>query len=294
MNDVPSPPKHKVNYDQLASTYNQRFQDNERSGTAVALRALALDLCAQLGRTPRILEVGCGTGRWLAELAAVSWGTSVCGPVYGLDLSTGMLKQAQSREADLRLVRGRAGRLPCAAHCFDLVYAVNAIHHFWEPRAFVAEARRMLRPGGRLAVIGMDPHARRESWYVYRYFEGVYETDLERFPSWQEIETWMVEEGLQEVTCRVIERIWNPLSGRAVLDDPFIRHGSSSQLALLSQEAYHAGLRRIEDALGEAEARGETLLFPVDNPLAMIVGYRPPIPQSPIRDRPAVGTEIRQ
>jgi len=289
MSNLPGLPRHKVDYDRLAPTYNERFEDNQRSGTAAALRALAQDLARQLGRTPRILEVGCGTGRWLAELAAASWGAARCGPVYGLDLSTGMLKQAQclaaqvGREADLHLARGRAGRLPFAAQTFDLVYAVNAIHHFWEPRVFVSEARRLLRPAGRLAVVGMDPHARRESWYVYRYFEGVYETDLERFPSWQEIETWMEEEGLQAVTCTVVEQIWNLLSGRAVLDDPFIRHGSSSQLALLSQEAYHAGLRRIEDALDEAEARGETLVFPVDNPLAMIVGRRPPIRQSEIR-----------
>ena len=266
MNDMPSPPKHEVNYDRLAPTYNQRFQDNERSGTAAALRATADDLAQQLGRPPRILEVGCGTGRWLDELAPV------CGPVCGLDLSAGMLAQAKERPGALRLVRGRAGRLPFADASLDLVYAVNAIHHFWEPRAFVSEARRLLRPAGRLVVVGMDPHARRESWYVYRYFEGVYETDLERFPSWQEIETWFREEGLQEVTCMVVEHIWNPLSGRAVLDDPFIRHGASSQLALLSQEAYNAGLHRIEEALDEAEARGETLVFPVDNPLAMILG----------------------
>jgi hypothetical protein len=42
----------------------------------------------------------------------------------------------------------------------------------------------------------------------------------------------------------------------------------------LSQEAYNAGLRRIRDALAQAEARGETLTFPVDNPLAMIEGQR--------------------
>ena len=33
----------------------------------------------------------------------------------------------------------------------------------------------------------MDPHGRRESWYVYRYFEGVYERDLARFPTWRQI-----------------------------------------------------------------------------------------------------------
>jgi hypothetical protein len=119
----------------------------------------------------------------------------------------------------------------------------------------------------------MDPHGRKQSWYVYRYFEGVYETDLERFPSWQEIETWMTEEGLQEITRRVVEQIWNSLSGRAVFDDPFIQPHACSQLALLSEAEYQAGLRNMEAALAQAEARGETLTFTVDTPLAMIVGH---------------------
>ena len=141
-------------------------------------------------RHPRILEVGCGTGKWLADLSASTL-YAKASRVFGLDLSMGMLRQAHRREPPLRLTRGRAEQLPFPAATFDLVYCVNAIHHFDRPRAFISEACRLLRPGGRLAVIGMDPHGRRESWYVYRYFEGVYETDLRRFPSWADVAGWM-------------------------------------------------------------------------------------------------------
>jgi ubiquinone/menaquinone biosynthesis C-methylase UbiE len=264
-----SSPATAVDYDRIAVTYNQRFDENARSGTSEALLEIARQLEDGLRRAPRVLEVGCGTGKWLADLSPVA------GAAYGLDLSAGMLRQAQERGAALRLVRGRAGRLPFAAASFDLVYCVNAIHHFARPRAWLAEARRLLRPGGRLAVIGMDPHGRRESWYVYRYFEGVYATDLRRFPSWGAVQTWMGEEGLQDVTRRQVERIWSPKTGRAVLDDPFIRPASCSQLALLSEEAYQAGLCRIEVALARAEQADETLVFPVDVPLALIVGEAP-------------------
>jgi SAM-dependent methyltransferase len=262
----------RVDYDRIAPTYNQRFSDDDRqpagdsrSGTAQALLGLVRDLEAARGRAPRVLEVGCGTGKWLADLQAT--GSSL----FGLDRSMGMLRQGQRRAPPLDLVRGRAEQLPFPAASFDLVYCVNAIHHFDRPRAFIAEACRLLRPGGRLAVIGMDPHGRREKWYVYRYFEGVYETDLRRFPSWADVAGWMSAEGLA-VECRVVDRIWSPKRGRAVLDDPFIRQESCSQLALLSRAAYQAGLRRIETALDEAEAAGETLVFPVDTPLAMIGG----------------------
>jgi SAM-dependent methyltransferase len=267
----------RVDYDRIAPTYNQRFSadcrqsaGDSRSGTTEALLDLVHGLGATKGCAPYVLEVGCGTGKWLADLRATG------ARVFGLDLSMGMLRQAR-RKPPLALARGRAEQLPFPAASFDGVYCVNAIHHFDRPRAFIAEACRILRPGGRLAVIGMDPHGRRESWYVYRYFEGVYETDLRRFPSWAEIADWMsaagcfIRQGLA-VECRVVDHIYAPKTGRAVLDDPFIRQESCSQLALLSREAYQAGLRRIEAALAEAKAAGETLIFPVDTPLAMISG----------------------
>ena len=262
-------PRPQVDYDRLAPTYDERFEDNQRSGTAVALLDLVEGLSEQLGRAPRVLEVGCGTGHWLDELA------TVCGQAYGLDLSAGMLEQASKRPGQLHLVRGRAGRLPFADRSFDLVYAVNAIHHYQEPRRFVTEARRLLRPGGRLAVIGMDPHDRKESWYVYRYFEGIYETDRARFPSWAEIQAWMAEESLSDVSCRIVDHYGGTMVGRAVLDDPFLRQNSCSQLALMSETEYQAGLRRIHAALDEAEARGETLTFTVDTNLALIEGCAP-------------------
>jgi ubiquinone/menaquinone biosynthesis C-methylase UbiE len=255
-----------VDYDRIAATYDQRFAENERSGTAAALLACAREMGARQAGVLQVLEVGCGTGRWLAELRAVT------PHVYGLDLSAGMLRQACKREASFRLVRGRAEQLAFPDATFDLIYCVNAIHHFDRPRAFVSEARRLLRPGGRLAVIGMDPHGHRECWYAYYYFEGVYETDLRRFPSWGTIVDWLNAEGLEGVECRIVERFSDVKVGRAVLDDPFVRKHACSQLALLSEEAYQAGLRRIEAALAQAEAAGETLIFPVDTPLAMIGG----------------------
>ena len=87
---------HSVDYDAIASTYNQRFDKADRPATARALEKLAHRSGAH-----RILEVGCGTGRWLAALAVF---TEHC---HGLDLSSGMLAQAHSRDANIHLTRGR-------------------------------------------------------------------------------------------------------------------------------------------------------------------------------------------
>ena len=132
-----------------------------------------------------------------------------------------VLQQARQRPVTLDLVRGRAGRLPFSDGTFDLVYCVNAIHHFDDRPGFVAEARRLLRAGGALAVAGMDPRRARAGWYVYDYFPGTYEADLARFPSWGTVADWMIAAGFERLAWRTVETIYDAKVGRAVLRDPF-------------------------------------------------------------------------
>ncbi len=253
--------RNRVNYDEIAPTYDRRFEGGDMPGVADALQELARRIGAK-----RILEVGCGTGRWLVELLPLT------DDLYGLDVSAGMLSKAREPDGRLRLVRGRAGRLPFATGVFDLVYCVNAIHHFDEQRAFVFEARRLLRSGGALAVIGMDPHGRREGYYLYRYFAGTYDTDLNRFPSWGTVLDWMTAAGFRQITWRVAEHIVDPKFGREVLEDPFLEKNATSQLVLLTDEAYVEGLRRIQTAVKASEAAGEQEIFAVDIPIGIVVG----------------------
>jgi len=269
-----------VDYDKLAPTYNQRFEVSDRPATVEALRSLLPALAegsSEQGRS--ILEVGCGTARWLAELCGltgsppqsvppvgVEAGSAHC---YGLDPSTGMLAQAQQRGAGLHLVRGRGESLPFPNGTLNLVYCVNAIHHMDGQQTFIHEARHVLRSGGMLAVIGSDPHGRSDSWYVYDYFAGIYEKDMARFPSWETVLNWMLDAGFESVALRPVERITNQRVGRSVFDDPFLQKSACSQLAMLSDEAYAAGLRRISKAIEAAEAAGEAIYFNVDLPIKM-------------------------
>jgi len=252
----------QVDYDRIAPGYDRRYTvGSEQREIAKALLALA-----ETGGSERILEVGCGTGHWLADLRPAT------GRLYGLDLSAGMLAQARSREEQLHLARGRACCLPFADACADLVYCVNAIHHFQRQRDFVLEARRLLRPGGALVVAGIDPRAHRHRWYIYDYFVGTYETDLDRFPSWGTVIDWMVEAGFDRIEWRLVEQIKDHKVGREIFADPFLQKGACSQLALLTDEAYAAGLRRIAAALAEAEAKGTPITFAVDLLQAMLIG----------------------
>ena len=119
----------------------------------------------------------------------------------------------------------------------------------------------------------MDPCFLRDRWYIYDYFEGTYETDLTRFPSWGTVLDWLLAAGFEHVAWQPVEQIQEHKVGRAIFADPFLQKDACSQLALLSDEAYAAGLQRIEAALAAAGAQGETLTFATDLLLTMLTGW---------------------
>lgn len=134
------------------------------------------------------------------------------------------------------------------------------------------EARRMLRPGGALAIIGMNPHAGRDRWYLHEYFPGTRETDLRRYPSSGTLTDWMIAAGFEHVAWRVAARIMDTRVGAQIWDDPMLHKHATSQLAVLSDDMYAAGVARIETALAGAMAAGTAMVFPVDISLAMVTG----------------------
>ena len=254
----------KLNYDQIASDYNQRYPDSQTWDRGQALLKLASQLKAKT-----ILEVGSGTGFWLNMLHQVT------PQLYGLDFSAGMISQARKQPAPIKLTRGTATQLPYQSGTFDLLYCVDAIHHFGDHRAFIAEAFRVLKKGGALAVLGHDPHeAGEDSWYIYNYFEDVYDTDLRRYPSGKSVMDWMKADGFQNISAQEVEKIINIHVGDGVFNDPFIKQNATSQLALLSAEKYQSGLKRIRESLEQARAGKERIVFRSQISVKMFLGYK--------------------
>jgi ubiquinone/menaquinone biosynthesis C-methylase UbiE len=265
-----------VKYDQIAPTYDRRFDPQQRQPILSMLVYLVNRIQAQT-----ILEVGCGTGFWLTGLEDAFAGQRAL-TCYGLDFSAGMLRQAHTRKPTLRLVHGQAEALPFGGASFDLIYCVHALHHFHRQQEFVSTCLNWLEPGGVLAVIGSDPHntaasRRRGEWYVYQYFEGVLQTDLARFPSWGQVLDWMAGAGYEQITWNPIETIHDSWQGAEVFQDPFLKKEATSQLILTTDAAYQAGLERLQDTVDAAQTAGTEIEFHSIIHIDMLTGFKPPV-----------------
>ncbi len=249
----------RVDYDQLAPTYEDRYKVGSLQGIADALLNL-VDRC----QPHRVLEVGCGTGHWLRELRPH------LAALYGIDASFGMLKAGDPGSANL--AAALANSLPFRSHTFDLIFCVNAVHHFDDKHGFVNQVAELLRRPGALSIAGIDPRLIRK-WYFYEYFEGTHERDLRRFPATGDIVDWMAGAGFDAIEYRVVEKRTVSLVGRSVFSDPFLKKNSNSQLALLTDAEYAVGLQRIEDAIVEAEKQGRGIHFVSELQFFMITGF---------------------
>ena len=125
-----------LDYDPIAPECDARYQSGGPEGVAEAL-----DQLTRPGEGWRIVEIGCGTGHWLSGLDKGSWSC-------GLDISIGMLQRAQTKLGAASLVQADAHRIPLESQSVDLLYCVNALHHFEGPGAVIREAARVLRVSG--------------------------------------------------------------------------------------------------------------------------------------------------
>jgi ubiquinone/menaquinone biosynthesis C-methylase UbiE len=111
-----------------------------------------VDLALAWAPSPgRVLDIGCGTGLLLRELARRL--PDSC-ELTGVDAAAGMVEAARSGQRGPRLsyLLGRAERLPFCDSSFDLVISTTSFDHWSDQAAGLAECRRVLAPGGRLVL----------------------------------------------------------------------------------------------------------------------------------------------
>lgn len=224
-----------VDYDRvpMASSY-----DAARGYSPEAL-ALWLDViqAAAPREVSRILDLGCGTGRYSSALAA-RFGV----PVVGVDRSRRMLSVAQQKPTCVPIVRGDAEALPLADGAFDLVFLSMVLHHFARPEEAARECRRVLRGGGVVCLRGGTTEGIGGYAYVPFFPTAVAIMERQLQPR-ARIDAIFRAEGLalagHEIVSSPLAESWTAYASRLALR-------ADSVLAQISDADFAEGMRRLE------------------------------------------------
>jgi SAM-dependent methyltransferase len=133
--------------------------DETRSASPSVMRALRQALADTPG--PRLADIGGGTGNYALALKREGWQPVV------VDRSREMLARAAAK--GLAVVEADARRLPFADGSFDAATLISMLHHVEDRGAALAEARRILRPAGRLVLKGFTGEDAASLW-ILEYF----------------------------------------------------------------------------------------------------------------------------
>lgn len=155
---------------------------------------------------------------------------------------------------------------------FDRIICINALHHFTEPATFFGEARRTLRPGAGLLVVGLDPHVGIDHWWIYDYFPTALHADRKRYLATPAIRRMMAEAGFTNCTTDEVQHFPAETSFRAALSRGLLERTSTSQLMVIDVEEYDRGVTRLRKAQAAGEAN---LLLRADLRLFGTFGWLP-------------------
>jgi ubiquinone/menaquinone biosynthesis C-methylase UbiE len=152
-----------------------------------------------------LLDGGCGTGHFDAALGGRR------ASIIGLDSSFEMLEYARSKYCMQNLVHGNVETLPFLLDSFDTVVMLTALELLGAPQSALSEARRVLKPSGRLFVGYLE---RFSPWGLFRRFRGLVGDSFWRkvhFFSRPEIKSLMTRAGFETI------RVQSTLFGSFVL-----------------------------------------------------------------------------
>jgi SAM-dependent methyltransferase len=189
----------------------------------------------------RVLDIGCGTGFH----TAIFRDRFDC-DVAGVDPSSGMIEQARGRLPGADIRQGVAEDLPFSGEGFDAALMLLVVHHLDRSRAF-PEAKRVLRPGGRLLITTSNPEAFPRFWLA-PLFPSYVAVEQARFPGFADIERGLLDAGFPAVR-RIDHTVRRAFSREGALERLRGRHASTFDL--LDPREYEEGVARAERELPE-------------------------------------------
>jgi ubiquinone/menaquinone biosynthesis C-methylase UbiE len=186
----------------------------------------------------RILDLGCGTGRF-SEALAVRFNADV----IALDPSVKMLQLARGKQRDERVhyQHGRAEAIPLPSEWIDLVFISMSLHHFTDPIVAARECRRVLRSKGSV-VIRTGTRAQIPSYPYVPFFESSRLLLEDILPGSADVRATFTAADLHMVTSEIITQ--TIASDWMVYADK-LAAGGDSVLARLSRHDFEDGLAAV-------------------------------------------------
>ena len=186
----------------------------------------------------RVVDLGCGTGRFTGLLADV-YGTSVVGVEPSSRMLAGREPLAPARGTFLAAT---AEALPLATGAIDLVFLSLVYHHLGAKTAALAELRRVARAGGHVIVRQVTRESADEYEYV-RFFPDALALDLRRMPSRDGLTRAFLAEGFGRAGHRIVRHLF--ARSYAEYYRKISLRGLSS-LQAISDDAFARGLAAFE------------------------------------------------
>jgi len=198
----------KAFYNKIAKVYDLLAEHSEET---MRERGISV-LDPQPGE--HLLEIGCGTGHTMVSLA---WDVGPTGKVQGLDIAENMVALAQQRiEREhltdrARAICGDAESLPFAPETMDGIIMIFTLELFdiSDIPVVLSECKRVLRPGGRLVVVGISKEGRQG--LLVKAFEWTHR----HFPNLMDCRPIFVRRALEDagfaIEDALVDHMWVPV-----------------------------------------------------------------------------------